>query len=381
MEWLLVSAGVFLILVGITDVFFTVLHYDAFGFLSGRLYGSLFGVVRFLMRPMPRKVRALGLSLPAPLMVPLTISVWILLILTGYALIYYAHMSEGTFHFSKPGIEPSLGEALYMSGTAISTAGFGDVTPTSGVYQALAVSEALIGFGILTLAFAYVVGVFGVLQRLGILAAGLYHQASDTSDALSILAPHFPNGEPQGLDHHLMTLHRELVEVYEGLRRYPVVYYYHSRRAYRSIPYTFRMMGGMAGALRWGLPTGHPGSLAPWLPTLITGLETILTYLEERFLHEPLEKTPEPVPFQAFEAAFARDEEPSDPWLNNFLEIDEGMRELALIKEASDPKEGYSRYLHWLPFAHRNRVFYEASARDLGFDFEELARLPGERLF
>jgi len=380
-EWLLIIAGAFLVLVGITDVFFTVLHYDAFGFLSARLYSSLFGVARFLMRPMPRKVRALGLSLPAPLMVPFTITIWMLLILVGYALIYYAFMSEGTFHFSNPGIEPSLGEALYMSGITVSTAGFGDVTPMSGVYQALAVSEALIGFGILTLAAAYVIGVFGVLQRLGVLAAGLYHQASDTSDALSILAPHFPRGEPQGLDHHIMTLHRDLVEVYEGLRRYPVVYYYHSRRAYRSIPYTFRMVGGMAGALRWGLPTGHPGSLAPWLPTLITGLGTVLTYLEERFLSEPLEETPEPVPFEAFEAAFARDEEPSDSWLGNFLEIDEGMRELALIKEAPDPKEAYSRYLDWLPFAHRNRAFYEASARDLGFELEELAHLPGERLF
>jgi hypothetical protein len=43
------------------------------------------------------------------------------------------------------------------------------------------------------------------------------------------------------------------VEVYEGIRRYPTVYYYHhGRRAYRSLPFAFRMIGGMAGALRWG---------------------------------------------------------------------------------------------------------------------------------
>ena len=35
MEWLLVPAGVFLVLVGLL-VFFTVLHYDGFGFLSSR---------------------------------------------------------------------------------------------------------------------------------------------------------------------------------------------------------------------------------------------------------------------------------------------------------------------------------------------------------
>jgi len=111
----------------------------------------------------------------------------------------------------------------------------------------------------------------------------------------------------------MMQLHRGLVEVYEGLRRYPLVYYYHSRRAYRSLPYTFRMIGGMAGALRWGLPKGHPGSQTPWLPTLITGLEDIVAYLERRFLSEPLEDPPDPVPFETFEAALERGKEPSAP--------------------------------------------------------------------
>jgi hypothetical protein len=199
-------------------------------------------------------------------MVPFTITVWILLVLVGYALIYYAYMNEQTFYFSNPRSEPSLGEALYVSGTAISTAGFGDITPTRGIYQALAVSEALIGFGILTLAVTYVVDVFGVLQRLGVLAAGLYHQASDTSDALSILAPHFLRGEPQELDSHLMTLHRELVEVYEGMRRYPVVYYYHSRRCPTALSPTPFVSGGHSWRLALGTPvrsSRQPNSVAP----------------------------------------------------------------------------------------------------------------------
>ena len=45
MEWLLV-------LVGLLDVFFTVLHYD--GFLSSRLYNFLFDVVCLATRPLPR---------------------------------------------------------------------------------------------------------------------------------------------------------------------------------------------------------------------------------------------------------------------------------------------------------------------------------------
>ncbi len=55
-------------------------------------------------------------------------------------------MNSESFNFSSPGLEPTLGEALYISGTVISTLGFGDVTPADGLYQTLAVTEALIGF-------------------------------------------------------------------------------------------------------------------------------------------------------------------------------------------------------------------------------------------
>ena len=57
------------------------------------------------------------------------------------------------------------------------------------------------------------------------------------------------------------------------------------------------------------------------------------------------------------------------------------MRELAHLEEPPDPEEAYDRYKKWLPFARRNRAFYEASARDLGYELEELEGGPGERLF
>src|SRR5829696_9691435 len=133
MEWILVPAGALLILVGLLDVFFTVLHYDGFGFLSSRLYDSLFKVMRSLTRPLPRRYRALGLSMAAPLMVPVTITVWVLLVSLGYALVYYAGMDGRTFSFSNPGLGPSFMEALYFSGVTIATLGLGDVTPLSSL--------------------------------------------------------------------------------------------------------------------------------------------------------------------------------------------------------------------------------------------------------
>jgi hypothetical protein len=64
-----------------------------------------------------------------PLMVPATITVWIFLVSSGYALVYYAGMDGRTFSFSSSGLEPSLMEAFYFSGVTIATLGLGDVTP------------------------------------------------------------------------------------------------------------------------------------------------------------------------------------------------------------------------------------------------------------
>ncbi len=178
-----------------------------------------------------------------------------------------------------------------------------------------------------------------------------------------------------------MELHRGLVEIYEGMRRYPIVYYYHSRRAYRSLPYTFRMMGGMAGALRWGLPTGHLASQTPWLPTLIVGLTTLMVYMDERFLSKHLEDTPKPVSFDSFEAALTGQRDPPDWFSKRFVEMEHWMRELARLEDAPDAKEAYERYSEWLPFAHHVRAFFEASAKDLGYELDELAHGPGEKLF
>ncbi len=88
------SGGRYLVIfAGIADVFLTVLHPGGFGFLSSRLYGGLFYSMRFLARPMPRRLRALVLSMAAPLMVPIVIGIWIILVLTGYACVYYVGMN------------------------------------------------------------------------------------------------------------------------------------------------------------------------------------------------------------------------------------------------------------------------------------------------
>ncbi len=67
--------------------------------------------------------------------------------------------------------------------------------------------------------------------------------------------------------------------------------------------------------------------------------------------------------------------------MERFLEMQLYMRDLVRTQDSADPEECYERYKEWLPFAHRNRAFFEATARELGYGLEELDRNPGDRLF
>jgi hypothetical protein len=107
----------------------------------------------------------------------------------------------------------------------------------------------------------------------------------------------------------------------------------------------------------------------------------MISFVDERFLSERLEKAPAPVSFETFETALEGDEETSDPWLARFVEMQIYVRDLARLEEPPDPAESYERYAEWLPFAYRNRAFFEASAKDLGYELRELDRSPGDRLF
>ena len=53
--------------------------------------------------------------------------------------------------------------------------------------------------------------------------------------------------------------------------------------------------------------------------------------------------------------------------MERFFEMQLYMRDLARTQDSPDPKACYERYKEWLPFAHRNRAFYEATARELGY--------------
>ncbi|MGF1472257.1 MAG: potassium channel family protein [Rubrobacteraceae bacterium] len=370
MTWLFLSCGILLVLVGLLDVFFAVLNYDGFSFLSSRVYRATWSFVRVITHPLPPKVRHAGLSIGAPLMIPTTMALWMTIEIVGFGFVYYSRMDWLSF---TGGATPNFLNMIYLSGITITTLGYGDITPQNTLFGIVAFIQALIGFSIITLFITYILNIYQVLHQWNTMSSTIYHQAGGTADFISLLKPHFPNGEPRGLNSTIGTVHQNLASYYEGVRRYPLVYYFHSRQTSRSVPYVFRVASEMAAALRWGLPKGHSAASEPGLTTLINGIEKIMDGMEERFVSTYSEKQQsDVVPFEAFATAL-REEPDDDTWLSRFIELEREVRNLAHLEEIPDPEEAYERYKEWLPFTLRTDAFIRDAALDLGYDPHRLS--------
>jgi hypothetical protein len=359
-----IVAGSVMIAFGVLDLFMTVLYYDAAGPLSLRLYRLVWFLCRRLASKVPDRHTYFVLSLGVPLMVLGSLILWIALQVFGFAAIYYVGLHGGAFRFSE-GLEASVVEALYLSGISLSGLGYGDLAPVTAPYQLVAALQALMGYGFLTLAIAYVVNVYKVIEDMGVLSSDIYHESERTYDSRHILELHFHRGDPRDLGGRLNNFYNGLISHHEGMRHYPVVYYFYSRRGYAALPYRFGLIGRVVAALRWGLPAGDPITEEPWLRALKSAYESITNEILERFLEtEKWDPAAKPVDKATFvtDLSYGRSDEAT---VQRFMELLDFMEELTERKHPRDPDEVYRRYCEWVPFVARIDEFVETIIRNL----------------
>jgi hypothetical protein len=168
-KWLITAAGAALVLVGLRDLFHTLWH------PTGR--GSLSTAVMAVLWRLTRRFGARGTiaALAGPLSMIVVILMWTLIIVAGWALVYWPHVPDG-FSYS-PGLEPGrradIVDGLYLSLVMVGTLGLGDIAPTDAWLRIAAPLEALIGFALLTAAVSWVSQIYPALTRRRLLALRL----------------------------------------------------------------------------------------------------------------------------------------------------------------------------------------------------------------
>jgi hypothetical protein len=365
------AAGAAIVLAALIDLFVTVFNYDGFSFLANRLHGRLWATMRATARLLPLRARHTALSLGSASMLPATYVLWLGLEICGFAMMYAAGLSAHGF-LSRAG--HGVGTGFYLSAGDISSLTFGDVVGRTGLMRALVDIETIVGLTTFTVALGYVVTTFGVLRTLDGLHATVRRHAGDPSKPSSILSRHFRGGQPTELPSLLESLSDKLEDYDQGLRRYPVVYYFHTRRLERSIPRIFSNLGRLVALLRWGLPPEEPMSQDPLLAALIVEYGTTLDRLQRSFVGPPELDPPDPLPHDQFVRVYAaalRDgDNGRDGHVEAFKALQDAARASAGIASDRDPaaRELYEQYREWLPFDHRNQVILTRIADALGYD-------------
>ena len=371
--WL--ALGTVVLVVGLLDVFLTVLNYDESGFLATRLCVLQWRCFRRVTRRLSRRWRPFALRQVTGLQIMLSVMTWLGCVIIGFGFIYYGLMYGTNFQYDGRGFGAGMFASIYLSAAQLATVGTSQITPETEVLRVLTIAETLSGLVLVTLMLTFLIGVYQVIRDLRTLASN-FNTEGGGGDPVASLGLYFPQGQPVGLDSHLQAISDSFWSYTDGLRLHHIAYYFQSGRDQFSLPYSLYMMGRTLAALRWGLPSDHPVSVQPVLAQLITQFEHFADYL-----HDELDWTstavPEIISFDDFSAAHRSSGGASDVRIGRFFGMNRDMGQFARIDPSGNLREAYERYRRWLPFAYLAEQVTAAVSRDL--DYQPIVR-AGERV-
>jgi multisubunit Na+/H+ antiporter MnhC subunit len=211
------AIGAVLLVLTLVDLFVTIFNYDGFTFLAGRLHRLAWRTLRASARVLPERTRRGYLSLGSAGMLPLTLVWWLAVEITAFALIFLPGLDSSGFALTHAA--PGIGTAFYLSGGAISSLTFGDVTPTAPLFRALVDLETVIGLATFTLALTYVIAAFDALGTLNALHGRVRRHAIEPNRPETIVARYYHGGQPEELSGLLTSLSEDLEAYDQGLRR------------------------------------------------------------------------------------------------------------------------------------------------------------------
>jgi hypothetical protein len=195
----------------------------------------------------------------------------------GFALIYSSFYPD---HFrtsagAVPPSSPGFASALYFSFETLVTLGYGDIVPNSTSMRLLAVSEALIGFGLLTASLSSIVLLYPALSRARLLARDVAHFV----DAEGRTGVALTSGGNEGV---LATFARDVARTRIDLVHFPITYYFVADERQSSIAYALAELVRLA---REGLSPDAPPQTRLAAAALDRALSDLAALLAERFMH------------------------------------------------------------------------------------------------
>lgn len=236
MTGLAVSAcGAVVVLVTLRDVVLTLFRPEGRAFPSRAVQEVLWGAA---MRAGPLRPRLRVLV--GPCVIPAVVTVWLALVVVGWALIYWPWMPDDFLVASGLPADAQGGfpDAVYASLVTVATLGYGDLAPEAAWLRIAAPLQALVGFGLLTAAISWTLSVYPALGRRRALAA----------DVALLEGTVGGSGGAVTSASTLDDLRGRLVEAEVDLVQHPVVHYFEVRDERYSLARALPTLAALAEA-------------------------------------------------------------------------------------------------------------------------------------
>jgi hypothetical protein len=356
------AAGLVLLALIIFDIYATVLHSSArYGPVGESLNRSVWRITRAAAFRLSRANRHRLLNMVGPLLLPLLIAVYVVLLVLAFALVYYPHVPSG-FAFTGAHREPDWTDAVYFSGVTLTTVGYGDVVPRLTSLRFLALFESASGLVVISLAITYMLTVYTALERKRAVALSLYHQAGEGADVAGLIAHHFVEGRFYGLRDALRTVTRDLQGLLESHIDHPVIHYFHPIEVYKSTPRVLFLLLETCTVIRAALDREQNEDLRnyPEVRTLEAGVRHVLTQLVNSLDLERRGRPRRPTGGEA--------EEDARRWRRRYEQTVARLKESGIITR-DDAEQGWEEY-------RSQREEWESKLRrlahHLGYDWDEV---------
>ena len=214
---LLTAAGALLILTALRDVFDVLFHESGPAVLSHVVIRAVWRGFRALARQ-----RETLFTLAGPMALIAVVVTWALLLVLGWALVYWPHMPDGFNFGTGVGEKGGFIDAVYVSLVSLSTLGFGDVSPAAAILRLITPLQALIGFGLLTASISWLLSIYPVLSRRRALAYEV-NLLVDAEKKIGKSVLELGAGSAESIYSELTT---RLIAVERDMATFPVAYYF-----------------------------------------------------------------------------------------------------------------------------------------------------------
>src|SRR3954454_8810712 len=148
--------GLTLVLLGLLDVYFTVLFSrSGVGLISPHIESWMWRLARSAAKAVPR-FRDRILSHAGPALLSLVALTWVALLLVGFGLVFWPLLGGGVRLDGPDASRPGFNLSLLYSGYNLTTLAATSMTPQTPLAHWLSVAEACCGFGLFTLMLTYI---------------------------------------------------------------------------------------------------------------------------------------------------------------------------------------------------------------------------------